>query len=44
MQLGKIEEITENETLSIKINYSEGNFKVIGNMRYRMECHSWRSL
>lgn len=41
MQLGKKEEITQNEALSFKINnYYEGNFKVIGDMRYRMESHS----
>lgn len=44
MQLGLKEEITQNEALSFKINYYEGNFKVIGNMRYRMESHSWRLL
>ena len=44
MQLGIKEEITQNEALSFKINYREGNFKVIGNMRYRMESHSWRLL
>lgn len=43
MQLGLKEEITQNEALSFKINYCEGN-KVIGNMRYRMESHSWRLL
>lgn len=40
MRLGKKEEITQNEALSFKINYYEGNFEVIGNMRCRMESHS----
>lgn len=43
-QLGKNEDITQNEALSFKIHYYEGKFKVIGNMRYRMESHSWSSL